>query len=693
MENKKEINDEEKKSDDKNKNNEIEGKNKIKEKSETKNNLFKNFLHFNNNKNQKQDINIDKNNKNEDKEKINPDKNEIYSQNNNTNETNEKNIKEEAKENNINEENKEDKNEIITKSDEYTNITEDGGVKKRILKEGHGAKPKEGNEVAINYVGKYNDDIIDHSNENEPLCFTVGENKVAKIWEITVKTMSLGEKSEFIMTPEYTSDITNNNENIPKEAVLTYQIELKSIHYKSTEESLENLTYEEKLQWGKLLKQNGVEKFKDNDIQEAKKCFLNALTFLKSMNPEKEEEKEGVDLLLTILANICNCFNKEKDYDSVLKFAFIGVNIKPTTKLLYFRTIAFANLEDFENAENGLKDLIALFASNGQENTQEVNDTINYLKELIDSRKKIFEEKNKKFSRAIYRQVFFNNKNMKEKILVPGIDPNPLNPFVFFEIQIENDNIGKIEFELFKDVVPITVENFRNLCIEAQEGLTYKNSCINKIIKDFVIGGGILKNSNEEKKCIYGKYFDDENYTYCHCRRGLLTMDNDGKNKNNSKFLITLKHIPWFDGKHVVFGQVIKGMEIIKQIEDIETDNDDKPLKRITIINCGEIINKEKEENKEINENKIEDNKENKNIINEIKEGEYQKKEENNLKIEQNELNITEEDKKDINELKNENLNNEKEINKSEENKKFEENKIEKNEDENLLVNNKENIK
>ena len=73
--------------------------------------------------------------------------------------------------------------------------------------------------------------------------------------------MSLGEKSEFIMTPEYTNDITNNNENIPKEAVLTYQIELKSIHYKSTEESLENLTYEEKLQWGKLLKQNGVEKF------------------------------------------------------------------------------------------------------------------------------------------------------------------------------------------------------------------------------------------------------------------------------------------------------------------------------------------------------------------------------------------------------------------------------------------------
>ena len=691
MENKKENNDEEKKNDDKN--NTIEEKDITKEKSETKNNLFKNFLHFDNNKNQKQDINRDKNNENEDKGKINTDKNEINNQNNNINESDEKNINEDTKENNINEENKEDKNEIIIKSDEYTNITEDGGVKKRILKEGHGAKPKEGNEVTINYVGKYNDDIIDHTNENEPLCFILGENKVAKIWEIAVKTMDLGEKSEFTMTSEYTSDIVKNNENIPKEAILTYQIELKSIHYKSTEESLENLTYEEKLQWGKLLKQNGVEKFKENDISEAKKCFLNALTFLKSMNPEKEEEKEGVDLLLTILANICNCYNKEKDYDSVLKFAFIGVNIKPTTKLLYFRTIAFANLEDFENSENGLNDLVALFASNGQENTQEVNETVDYLKELIDSRKKIFEEKNKKFSRAIYRQVFYNNKNMKEKILVPKNVPNPGNPIVFFEIQIENDNVGKIEFELFKDVVPITAENFRNLCIGTQDGLTYKNSCINKVIKDFVIGGGILENNNEENKCIYGKYFDDENYTYCHCRRGLLTMDNDGKNKNNSKFLITLKHIPWFDGKHVVFGQVIKGMEIIKQIEDIEVDNDDKPLKRITIINCGEIINKEIEENKEINENKIEDNKINKNIIEENKEGENQKKEENNMKIEQKELNVIEEDKKDINELNNDNLNNEKEKNNTEENKEFGENKIEKKEDENILVKDKENIK
>ena len=92
-------------------------------------------------------------------------------------------------------------------------------------------------------------------------------------------------------------------------------------------------------------------------------------------------------------------------------------------------------------------------------------------------------------------------------------------------------------------------------------------------------------------------------------------MDNDGKNKNNSKFLITLKHIPWFDGKHVVFGQVINGMEIIDQIENIETNSEDRPLKKIVIINCGEIIKKENKNGNIIgNENKIENNNKEKKV-------------------------------------------------------------------------------
>ena len=574
----------------------------------------------------------------------------------------------EIKEDNINNINPiEEKNEIKSeqKENEIIIITKDEGIKKRILKEGTGINPKEGNEVSINYIGKFEDKIFEQTNENEPLTFIIGENKVLKGFELAVQTMKLGERAEFIMKSEYTYQDKQINEDIPINSILTYEIELKCIHYKNTEESLENLTYGEKLQWGKLLKQNGVEKFKENDIPAARECFVKALSFLKTMNPEKEEEKEGVDLFLTILANICNCYNKEKDYDSVIKYAFIGINIKPTLKLLYFRTIALSYLEEFDDAEKDFKNLIELFKSNGEENNQEIDDTINYLRTLIDSRKKIFDEKNKIFSRAIYRQLFHNNKNIKEKILVPSQTPNLNNPFVFLEIQIGEKNVGKIEIELFKDVVPITVENFRNLCIGTQDGLSYKNSCFNKLIKNFVLGGGELENISGENKCIYGKYFDDENYIYGHCRRGLLTMDNDGKNKNNSKFFILLNHIPWFDGKHVVFGQIINGMEIIKQIEEIETDKDDKPLINISIINCGKISNKDII----INIKPQEINKEEKEIV------------ENNDKTQdKNEIIIEQKDKNE-NDKKNNDIKQENKINEEKSDNNKNEIKIENNED------------
>ena len=379
----------------------IESKNLTNENSESNNNETEQILDIKNNDNKKEEII-------------------------NTKELN-------KEENNINIE--QGKNEIILEEkpiNEYVNITEDEGIRKKIIKEGQGTYPKEGNEVSINYIGKYDSKIFDQSNTENETSFIIGENKVIKGWEIAVKTMKLGEKSEFIMKPEYTYGDKQINEDIPPNSILIYEIELKGIHYKNTEDSLENLTYEEKIQWGTLLKQNGVQKFKENDISGAKDYFIKALNFLKTMDPKKEEEKEGVDLLLTIVANICNCFNKEKDYESVIKFSFIGLHIKPTPKLLYFRTIAFAQLEEFDEAENNLKELIELFKSNGEDNNEKVNDTVNYLRELIDSRKLIFNEKNKKFSRAIYRQVLHNNKNIKYNILVPNNISNIENSFVFF---------------------------------------------------------------------------------------------------------------------------------------------------------------------------------------------------------------------------------------------------------------------
>ena len=253
----------ESKEDNKSQQNNTPENNNINQKNEINTNTVQTFSLNNNDINQNKEID-DNNEKNNEKEK-----NEINENNANDiktimNEVENNEIKEETKDINTKEENKEEKNEIITEENEYINITEDGGIKKRILKEGQGANPKEGNEVVISYVGKFKDEILVYSKENEPFSFILGEKKVMKGWEIAVKTMKLGEKSEFIMTPEYTYNDKQVYENALPNSIMTYSIELKSIHYKTTEESLENLTYEEKLQWGRLLKQNGVQKFKEN---------------------------------------------------------------------------------------------------------------------------------------------------------------------------------------------------------------------------------------------------------------------------------------------------------------------------------------------------------------------------------------------------------------------------------------------
>lgn len=154
---------------------------------------------------------------------------------------------------------------------------------------------------------------------------------------------------------------------------------------------------------------------------------------------------------------------------------------------------------------------------------------------------------------------------------------------VFLDISHNNKHIGRIIIELFNDITPITAKNFAELC----KNKKYQNTRFHRIIKDFMIQGGDIDNLNGKGgRSIYGQYFDDENFDIKHNQPGLVSMANKGKNTNGSQFFITTNNANHLDGKHVVFGTVIQGMNIVKIIEDTHTV-DGNPTLDVYISDCG----------------------------------------------------------------------------------------------------------
>merc|ERR1711908_150923 len=168
-------------------------------------------------------------------------------------------------------------------------------------------------------------------------------------------------------------------------------------------------------------------------------------------------------------------------------------------------------------------------------------------------------------------------------------------PRVFFDMTIGGAAAGRIVMELRADVVPKTAENFRALCTgekgtgKSGKPLHFKGSSFHRVINDFMCqGGDFTRGNGTGGESIYGDKFADENFTLKHTGPGILSMANAGPNTNGSQFFLCTVKTDWLDGKHVVFGSVVQGMDVIKKIEAVGSSSG-ATSKKVVIADCGQI--------------------------------------------------------------------------------------------------------
>lgn len=473
-------------------------------------------------------------------------------------------------------------------------IAQDGGVTKKILEaapDGAPGPPPNGNEVEAHYTGTLVSDgsKFDSSRDRgKTFKFTIGQGQVIKGWDEGFASMKVGEKAILKVRYDYAYGETGSPPTIPAKADLFFDVEL--LGFKEKQKEKWQMTPEERLDEAEKLKASGTEQFKGKAFAHAASKYEEAALFAVDEGIEGNaipaaEQK----LYISCWGNASMCYIKMKSWPDAIRTAdkVLEIDAEQATniKCLYRRGVARMHLGLFKEAKTDLMDAYKIDDTN-----KDVRKAIKQLKEKSLEAKR----KEKAAFGGMFGRVEGGFYGDKEGPLIPNAKGD--NPHVYFDVKHGDTDMGRVIMQLYADVTPKTAENFRALCTgEKGEGtlgkpLHYKNCGFHRVIKDFMIqGGDFTAGDGTGGESIYGEKFADENFVIKHTKGGQLSMANAGPGTNGSQFFITSKDTPHLDGKHVVFGHVVEGMEVVWEIENVPCGPSDKPETEVVIADCGQM--------------------------------------------------------------------------------------------------------
>lgn len=473
-------------------------------------------------------------------------------------------------------------------NEEWIDLSGDGGVLKKILETGDDGRgsPPANFEVDAHYTGTLESgEKFDSSRDKgKAFTFTIGTGGVIKAWDIGFSSMKIGEKAILKCRADYAYGDSPPGSGVIKAGdTLLFDVELLGFHEKAKERW--EMSVSELMEEATKLKEEGTALFMEKRFLEATERYVAAADSTSAVpektEPGSEEEKEALALEVSCFLNASQASLNSKEWSDAIKHASSALEKDAdNVKALYRRGVARRHA-GMINESRG--DLMAAYKLDPK------NKAVRKELQLLKAAVKESKEKAKSVFGGLFGKVSMYGD--KEGVVVF----KGKNPKCFFDVKVGEKDAQRITFELFANVCPKTCANFLHLCKgdkgDTPEGipLHYKGSKFHRVIKDFMLQCGDFTAGNGTGGCsIYGEKFKDENFELKHTEPGLLSMANAGPNTNGSQIFITCRETPHLDGKHVVFGKVVEGMEIVREIEGVSTTAD-KPDEDLIIVDCGEL--------------------------------------------------------------------------------------------------------